>query len=918
MTKGMKIKFGIQEIYKSQKSKVNPKDKIIPKSYIKPKNKIIPKDKINPKDKIVPKDENLFSEKVFPIVGIGASAGGLAAIELFLKAFPMNTKCQMAFVIVQHLDPAHKSILIDLVKQYTKKNVYIIEDGIKVKPDCVYVIPPNHDLALLNGNLHLIKRESPHGFHLPIDSFFRSLAEDQRERAICIILSGTGTDGTLGLKAIKGEGGMAIVQIPETAGYDGMPRSAIATGIVDFVLPPAEMAVQLINYVSRVFKNKLILKSATVPKTDEMLSKIFISLRNQTGHDFSNYKPNTIHRRIERRMAINQIDSINEYSVFIRHNPFEIETLFKELLIGVTNFFRDKDAFESLNRSIIPELLKNRNPESPIRVWVPGCSTGEEAYSLAILFQEQIDIVKQNYKIQIFATDIDIEAVEKARLGVYPESILMDVRMVRLAKYFTKENNTYRVNKSIRDMVVFAKQDIIKDPPFSNLDLISCRNLLIYFGAVIQKKVINLFHYALKQNAFLLLGNSESIGEFNDMFEAIDKKWKIFSRKGATLSNVSISNFVPPLFGKLKAKERTMAINKNSKTEFRNMIDEILIEDYAPPCVIINSEFEVLYVYGSTGKFLEAAKGKASLNLSRMIREDMKKEVSSGVRKVLSSNSVVRYDGLKVKNDGGTILVNLIIQPIKKTEALKGLIMILFEEVGNITLLTKTKKIDMPISDKDKIISELERDLKTRDEYLQSTVEEMETSNEELKSSNEELQSANEELQSTNEELETSREELQSVNEELLTVNTELQKKIEELSQVSNDLNNLLAGSGIGTIFVDHGLKIQRFTPAATQIINLINTDVGRPLSDIVMRFVNYSSLEEDVKTVLSNLIPKEAQVQMKNGSWFLMRIQPYRTLENVIEGAVLTFVDISEQQKIREKLKETEEKLIQIANSKQ
>ena len=795
-------------------------------------------------------------------------------------------------------------------------NVYIIEDGIKLKPNCVYVIPPNHDLALLNSKLHLTKRETPHGYYLPINSFFRSLADDQHERAICIILSGTGTDGTLGLKAIKGEGGLAIVQSPESAGYDGMPRSAIATGMVDFILQPKEMASQLLIYVDRIFHNKILVQTVSKPKVEETMNKIFIALRNQTGHDFSNYKPNTVNRRIERRMALNQVDDLNEYLLFLKSNPSEVATLFKELLIGVTNFFRDKEAFASLNQNIIPILFKDRNPDTPVRVWVPGCSTGEEAYSIAILLQEQMEIVNQNHRIQIFATDINVETVEKARIGVYPDSIVTDVSMVRLAKYFTKENNNYRVHKTIRDMVVFAKQDVLKDPPFSNLDLVSCRNLLIYFGAIIQKKVINLFHYALKQNAFLLLGSSETIGKFTDMFDVLDKKWKIFSRKGVTLSNVNIQNYTPPTFMKTNVKERAMKNIKRSKSEFRNLIDEILIEDYSPPCVIINSEFEVLYIYGSTGKYLEPAKGKASLNLSRMIREGMKKELTTGVRNVLSKNSVVRYDGLKVKNNGGTILVNLIIQPLNKTEELKGLIMILFEEVGNITLLTETVTTNEPMTDKDQKIADLERDLKTRDEYLQSTVEEMETSNEELKSSNEELQSANEELQSTNEELETSREELQSVNEELLTVNTELQKKIEELSLVSNDLNNLLAGSGIGTIFVDQGMKIQRFTPAATQIINLINTDVGRPLGDLVMRFANYSSLEDDVNTVFSNLIPKETQVQMKNGSWYLMRIQPYRTLKNVIDGAILTFVDISEQQKIRETLKEAEEKLRRLTGN--
>ena len=864
---------------------------------------------------IIPKEENLFSKEIFPVVGIGASAGGLAAIESFLKAIPAEIVCNMAFVIVQHLDPDHKSILIDLVKMYTKMKAFVVEDGIKVMPNCVYVIPPNRDMALLNGNLHLIERESPHGLRLPIDYFFRSLAEDQHEKAICIILSGTGSDGTLGLKAIKGEGGIAFAQSVESAGYDGMPRSAIATGKVDYVLAPDEMPTQLINYVSRVFKSKIFTQPVAAPETEDTRNKIFILLRNHTGHDFSNYKQNTINRRIERRMVLNQIDTLEEYFVFIKRNPIEIETLFRELLIGVTHFFRDKDAFNFLNNNIIPKLFKGKNPETSIRVWVPGCSTGEEAYTLAILFQEQIEKLKQDFTIQIFATDIDSDAVEKARLGTYPENIQMDVTKERLAKYFTVENNNYRLQKKIRDMVVFAKQDIIKDPPFSNLDLVSCRNVLIYFGQVIQKKALNLFHYALRQNGYLFLGTSESIGDFHEMFDSLDKKWKVFAKKGVEISQMPFQNYVPSLSAKLIPNEKAMTIQKKSKPDFSSLIDGMLIEDYAPPCVIINSEFEVLYIYGSTGKFLEPAEGEASLNLSRMIKNGMKRELSAGVRKVITGNSVVRYDGLKVKYNSETILVNLVIKPLKESGLFKGMTMVIFEEVKNITL--KAKKEKEPKTDKDQKIIDMERELKAKDEYLQSTIEEMDTSNEELKSTNEELQSSNEELQSTNEEMETSKEELQSVNEELITVNTELQKKIEELSRVSNDLNNLLAGTGIGTIFVDHQLIIQRFTPAATQIVNLINTDVGRPLSDIVMRFMNYVTFEEDVNTVLSNLIPKESEVQTKDGHWYLMRIQPYRTLENVIEGAVLTFVDISEQKKIKETLKLAEEKLRQIITDK-
>ena len=839
----------------------------------------------------------------FPIVGIGASAGGLAAIESFFAAMPPDTDSGMAFVVVQHLAPDHKSMLIDLVKRYTRMQVYKVEDGMEVQPNCIYIIPPNRDMAFLHGKLHLLEPAAPRGLRLPIDFFFRSLAQGQDERAICVVLSGTGTDGTQGLKAIKGEGGMAMVQAPETAAYDGMPRSAIATGLVDYVLPPDKMPEQLIAYVQHAFGRIPRPVIALAPKIGDTLQKVFILLRIQTGHDFTHYKQNTIHRRIERRMAVTQIDHLEDYVRYLQQNPLEVETLFRELLIGVTNFFRDPGAFEVLKEQVIPRLLASKSPGRPVRVWVPACSTGEEAYSFAILLQEHADYLKQDFEIQIFATDIDAEAIEKARTGVYPDSIAADVSSERLGRFFAHDGSTYHVRKTIRDMVIFAKQDVLKDPPFSRIDLISCRNLLIYMGAELQKKLLPVFHYALNQDGYLFLGNSETIGEFLELFAAVDKKWKLYQRKGMVVARSAIVPFTPPLVEDVTPGRAIQPSQREAKVGVRDLAERALLED-APACAVINAEFEVLYIHGHTGRYLEPAQGEGSLNLLRMAREGLKLELSLAVRKVIAQQVTVRFGGLRVNANGDTSVVNLVVRPVTQTDAARGLIMVLFEDVPSESR-SEAQTVQEPITNQEQKIADLERELRTKEEYLQTTIEELETTNEELKSSNEELQSSNEELQSSNEELETSKEELQSLNEELVTVNTELQKKIDALSQANNDMNNLLAGTGIGTIFVDHQLHIQRFTPAATQIISLIQTDIGRPVSDIASRLAGYDRLAEDVRVVLDTLIPKEAEVQAREGQWYLMRILPYRTLENVIEGAVVSFVEITKQKELQEQLQE-------------
>lgn len=847
----------------------------------------------------------------FPIVGIGASAGGLEAFEQFFTNMPAGADCGMAFVLVQHLDPNHKSILTELIKRYTRMEVCEVQDGMKVKPNSTYIIPPNKDMAFLHGRLHLLEMASPRGLRLPIDFFFRSLAQDQRERAICIVLAGTGTDGTLGLKAIKGEGGMAMVQEPATAKYDGMPRSAIATGLVDYILPPNDMPGQLLVYVERAFGKQVLKVAPPAPKVVNLLQKIFVLLRAQTGHDFTYYKQNTIQRRIERRMVVNQIDQIDHYVRYLQQNPLEVETLFKDLLIGVTNFFRDPEAFAALESRALPQLLADKPPGAIIRLWVPGCSTGEEAYSLAILLQEQLDERKVDYKIQFFATDIDTGAIEQARTGLYPDSISADVSPQRLQRFFTLEENHYRIKKSIRDLVVFAEQNVVEDPPFSKLDLISCRNLLIYMGPELQKKALPLFHYALKPDGFLFLGNSETIGEFTDLFAVVDRKWKLYRRKEGLSPHLPMIDFSGSILTEgaaagLPAEE----ITGRAKLNLRQVVEQTLLQDYSPACAIVSEKGELFYIHGRTGQYLEPASGEASLNILRMAREGLRLELTAALRKVASQKETVRYDNLSVKTNGETNLVNLIVSPLTRPAPTPGLIMVVFEK-GRPKVQPETVPGSELVSDKDQRIAALERELKTKEDHLQTIIEELETSNEELKSTNEELQSTNEEMQSTNEELETSKEELQSVNEELVTVNMELQKKVDELSRANNDMNNLMAATGIATIFVDMRLCIQRFTPTATQVIKLIQSDVGRPIGDIVPNLA-YADLEQDLKTVLNTLIPREVEVQTKQGGWYLMRILPYRTLENVIDGAVITFVEISAQKQTQVELQQLSRKLLE------
>lgn len=882
--------------------------------------------------------ENKISDNLrqrdFPIVGIGASAGGLEAFESFFSGMPTDMEPGMAFILVQHLAPDHKSMLTDLIKRYTRMPVFEVEDGMSVRPNCVYIIPPNNDMAFINGSLQLFKPEEPRGLRLPIDFLFRSLAQDQHERSIGIVLSGTGSDGTLGIRAIKKEGGMVMAQTPSSTSYNGMPNSAIETGLVDHELLPSEMPATLISYAAQIFGEPSLRPEAAqrVKKNESAVNKIFIILRSHTGQDFSLYKPTTIHRRIERRMAILRIERIDSYVKYLEKNPNEVEALFKDLLIGVTSFFRDPEAFKVLEGQIIPNLITKKQNGGDIRIWSAGCSTGEEAYSLAILLMEHLEKIKQNRKIQIFATDIDSQAIVTARAGVYPSTIASDVSPERLDRFFTAEANgsSYRINKSVRDMLVFSEQNAIKDPPFSRLDLISCRNLMIYMGVDLQKRLISIFHYALNPGGSLFLGTSETVGEFNNLFEPIDRKMKIYRRKeGFHLSQRAMfGHFVPSMTQNETAPQRiaSKTIFQN-KLPLREITEKTLLEHASLIGVLVNGHGDILYLHGRTGLYLELPPGEPGINnILKMAKTGLRSELGIAINKAEKTKEVVRHPGIRIKTNGDNTTVNLTVRPIltDTDKALDApLFLVILEEIRSDiadqtqkALTQNSSEANYQTPDIDMRIAALKQELRTKEEYLQAANEELETSNEELKSFSEEMQSVNEELQSTNEELETSREELQSVNEEMSTINAELQAKVAALSQTNNDMNNLLAGTGIATIFVDTKLKILRFTPTATRIINLITSDMGRPVAHIASNLIGYGAMVEDAKSVLDNLIPKEKEVQSTEGSWFTMRIQPYRTIENVIEGVVLTFVDITEKKKVQETLKESEFRFRQLVES--
>ncbi|TLU83162.1 MAG: PAS domain S-box protein [Chlorobium sp.] len=841
----------------------------------------------------------------FPVIGIGASAGGLEAMEIFLKNVP--SRCGMAFVIVQHLDPTHKDLLPELLQRTTEMPVVQVSDRMAVEPDHVYVIPPNKDLSMLHGILHLLDPAEPRGLRLPIDYFFRSLAYDMQQQSIGVILSGMGSDGRLGLSAIKEKGGGVFIQDPSTAKFDGMPRSAIDTGLADVIAPAEELPDKIIAYLKHVHS---VIKHES-PLEDKALSaleKVVILLRAHTGQDFSLYKKSTIYRRIERRMGIHQIERIADYVRFLQANPHETLLLFKELLIGVTSFFRDPEMWEVLKTRVIPSLLVSRPSGGILRAWIAGCSTGEEAYSLAIIFRETLEAVKPigTFKLQIFATDLDKDAIDKARTGFFPLNITADVSQERLRRFFESEDNGFRISREIRETVVFAPQNVIMDPPFIKLDILVCRNLLIYMEQDLQKKLIPLFHYSLNPGGFLFLGSAESIGSFSNLFRPLDSKTRLFCRLQPNGRSEPLDlpfAFVRalPAFPDVAAEQSS---SKSSSLNLQTLVDRFLLQHYAPAAVLTNDKGDIIYICGHTGKYIEPAAGKANWNIFAMAREGLRFELDLLFRNALRQKTAVTRKGLTLGMNGDTQTVNLTIEPLEAPDALRGLILIVFKDDDNVSgeILPDTSFSDAAGNRLTSLHQELSM---ARDEIL-SIREEMETSQEELKSTNEEMLSANEELQSTNEELTTSKEEMQSMNEELQTVNHELQSKVRDLSQVNNDMKNLLNSTDIATLFLDDSLNIRRFTTRTTSIIKLIASDVGRPITDIVTD-LHYPDLAEDAREVIQTLIFCEKQVPATNGRWFNVKIMPYRTQENRIIGLVITFSDITEAKNLEENLRENE-----------
>ncbi len=846
----------------------------------------------------------------FPIVGIGASAGGLEALEQFFGNMPRETG--MAFVVIQHLDPNHVGIMPELLQRITPMKVFQASDRLKVRANCVYVIPPNKSMSLLNGSLHLFDPIESRGLRLPVDYFFRSLAEDRQQSSVGIILSGMGSDGSLGLKAIKEKNGIVLVQDPASAKFDGMPRSALEAVIADIVASAEDLPAKLIAYL------KFLPVVLTDPNEDvrnkSNLEKIIIILREQSGHDFSLYKKNTLFRRIERRKGVHQIDKINNYVRFLQENPKEVGILFKELLIGVTSFFRDAAMWELLKDKVLPALMDELPTGHVLRTWVTGCSTGEEAYSLAIVFKEALEKSKKpkHLTLQIFATDLDNDAVELARKGVFPLNITADVSPERLSRFFTAEADGYRVNTVIREMVVFAPQNVIKDPPFTKLDILLCRNMLIYMEPELQKNLIALFNYSLNPGGIMVLGTAETLGSLSVAFKEIDAKYKIYKCAETALS-AELIDFPSSFYhhrGVNVEKKTPQKVVENIQV----LADQILLQHFAPASVLLNTAGDILYITGRTGKYLEPVAGKANWNIHAMAREGLRHELPGAFRKAMQNFNPVIIRNVKIGANGGTIFVDVTVQRIENPDVLKGMIMLVFTDVpAMVEHSILNQKTGKPVSSGKQ--KELEIELQRNYEELQSAREEMQTSQEELKSTNEELQSTNEELQSTNEELTTSKEEMQSLNEELQTVNTELQSKVTDFIRANDDMKNLLNSTEIATLFLDKDLNIRRFTDQVTKIVKLRNTDIGRPFTDLVTD-LKYSEIGIHALQVIKTLIFTETAAETHDGRWYNVRIMPYRTLDDHIDGLVMTFTDITIAKILEVELNETKEALMKCKKS--
>lgn len=837
----------------------------------------------------------------FPIVGIAASAGGLEAFTGLLSHLPIDTG--MAFVLIQHLDPNHKSLLSEILRRTTQMPVNEVEDGVAVEPNQVYIIPPNTKMVLSKGVLQLSPREKIYGKYMPADAFFSSLAIDRGHKAIAVVLSGGDGDGSLGLKAIKAAGGMTFAQCQDTAKFDSMPNTAVATGNVDFVMPPEKIAEELANYSHHpLLTGPLHLtKVQESPEEGDALATIFALLKSTTGVDFSHYKPTTIARRIQRRMVLYKLESLDDYAQHLRHNSAEVTALYEEILIHVTSFFRDPEAFEKLKKHVFPTITQNKSASAPIRIWVVGCSTGEEVYSIAICLLEFLDDRMIPPPIQIFATDISEAAIGKARSGVYSENQMVDVSPERRTRFFiAEEGGSYRISKAVRELCVFARQDLGSDPPFSNLDLVSCRNVLIYLGESLQKKVMPIFHYSLNPTGFLLLGTSESTGKFSYLFTSVDKKSKIYAKK-LTATRPTFS-FTPSSYPVAKAREQQgVKENLTNSFDLQRETDQLILNRYAPAGVVVNELMNILQVRGDINPYLRLAFGTPDLNLLTMAREGLLVELRTAIYQAQTQNVTVRKEGVSVVESGGrSSTVNFEVIPFGPQAVEGRYFLVLFEQASPPALNLST--LPSETLDQADLVREIERlrqalasayqDKTAVQAQLQAVIQDHENLNQDLKIANEEILSSNEELQSTNEELETAKEEIQATNEELTTTNEELRSRNIEQSLLNNDLTNLLSSINIPILMLTNDLQIRRFTPTAQQLFSLIPTDVGRPFNDI-RSTLNVPDLEGMILEVIDTLHTQEQEVQTLSGYWYNLRIRPYRTTENKIDGVVMVLIDI-------------------------
>ena len=833
------------------------------------------------------------------LVGLGASAGGLEPLEQFLANVPAASG--LAYIVVQHMDPTHKPMLGELLQRVTAMRVFDATESMRVEPDTVYVIRPNTELTVAGGVLHLANPTKPRGMRQPIDVLFVSLARDQGERAIGVVLSGMGSDGTTGLQAIKAQGGLTLAQQPESAQFDSMPSRAIAAGCVDVIAPPSELPVRIMSVVT---PSTPLSMAASLQSTDEYrpaFSSILGLLQERNKHDLSMYKSSTLVRRIERRVAVHGLDSMDAYATFLRQNPEELDLLFKEMLIGVTAFFRDASVWQELKDTVLPALLARHGAAGThLRAWVAGCSTGEEAYSLAMVFKEALTDLPEHgaLGLQIFATDLSADAINIARQGYYPATIARDVTPERLARFFGAHAAGYLIHKSVREMVLFAQHDVILDPPFTRLEILSCRNLMIYFSAQLQRRLVPLFHYSLRPGGVLLLGGSETVGSGRAMFTPLHSKSRLYWRSKNPTRAVSVHFPTRGSLSSPTAQESIMSPSSTSPPNVQSLADQVMLQAFSPPAVLVNADGDIVYISGRTGRYLEPGAGKANWNIHVMARPGIRVQLAVALRTALHETKSVELRSLRLEGeapeDGA---VDITVQPIQEPKPLEGTVMIVFRDAA----ASPARRGGRRKSGADAAASS--GDLVRAHEEIRALRQEMLASHEELQAANEELQSTNEELQSANEELTTSKEEAQSMNEELQTINVELQSRLDDLALAQSDMQNLLNSTDIATLFLDKDLNVRRFTHQITRIIHLRDGDIGRPLSDLASTLL-YPELPADANETLRTLAASEKQIRTTDGHWFSVRIMPYRTLADVIQGVVITFVDISTAKELEVRLR--------------